>query len=132
MITSLSLDELFDLTSTYLSVLRVEHLMIIRLSLLAASSGDKYPLLIRVLEGHIDKEERVLGKYGIVLSSMGKLKEAYIELYRAYVEGSVSKKHVSRLLDVVVEHDNEVSSLLEEAYREFVTRVRGLVGGTTA
>ena len=123
MIMIMNIDDLFDLTSTCLSVLRVEHIMLAKLILSMVKGEVNCSRLVRVLGSHIEKEGRVLSKYGVTINSMQTLSRLHGELYELCLEGRVSKQILTELLRVIKDHDDELALIMSKLINEYFTSV---------
>ncbi|MFP3157508.1 MAG: hypothetical protein RXQ97_04800 [Caldivirga sp.] len=112
-------EELFNLTATYLSVLRVEHIILVKLIMEVAGGRINCSRLIRVLSGHIEKENGVLMKHGLTLSSIKQLRNLYEECYEACIEGKLTNRELSNLLKAIKGHDDELRSLMDELVNRY-------------
>lgn len=123
MIMAMNTDDLFDLTSTYLSVLRVEHIMLAKLILSTVKGEVNCSRLVKVLGSHIEKEGRVLSKYGIAVNSMQALSKLHEALYGECIEGKVSKQLLTELLRVIKDHDDELALIMSKLINEYFASV---------
>ena len=123
MIMAMNIDDLFDLTSTYLSVLRVEHFILAKLILSIIKGEVNCSRLARVLSSHIEKEGKVLSKYGITVNSMQVLSRLYGELYEQCIEGNVSRQLLTELLRVIKDHDDELALIMSKLINEYFISV---------
>jgi len=116
-------EELFNLTATYLSVLRVEHVILVKLIMEVAGGRINCSRLIRVLGSHIEKENDVLTKHGLTLSSIKQLRSLYEECYEACIEGKLTNRELSSLLTTIKSHDDELRSLMDELVNRYFSEV---------
>lgn len=123
MITTMSINDVFDLISTYLSVLRVEHIMLARLILGTVKGEVNCSRLVKVLGSHIEKENRVLSKYGIFINSMQALSRLYEEYYEGCIEGKASEQSLIELLKTIKDHDEELALVMSRLINEYFTSI---------
>ncbi|MFP3194512.1 MAG: hypothetical protein RXR11_04355 [Caldivirga sp.] len=116
-------EELFNLTATYLSVLRVEHVIMVKLIMEVAGGRINCSRLIRVLGSHIEKENDVLTKHGLTLSSIKQLRSLYEECYEACTGGKLTNRELSSLLTTIKSHDDELRSLMDELVNRYFSEV---------
>ncbi|ABW01131.1 hypothetical protein Cmaq_0283 [Caldivirga maquilingensis IC-167] len=119
----MNINDIFDLTSTYLSVLRVEHIMLAKLILSTVKGEVNCSRLVRVLGGHIEKEGRVLSKYGIAINSMQALSRLYNEYYEECLEDKVNGRLLTELLKVIKDHDEELALIMDRLINEYFTSI---------
>lgn len=119
----MNINDAFDLISTYLSVLRVEHFILVKLALDVAKGRVDCSRLIRVMGSHVEKEEKIMLKHNLGADLTRQLRDKYLTYYDLCIKGKLGRQELMDLIKVIKDHDEDLTLIINKLIAEYLSAV---------